>query len=169
MTNCNACGVPLSEEDAFCPNCGAATGKPRIQSPKTVMDIQPAPVMQQPVQPMPVAQPMMQGQPMPVAQPMMPQQPMDWRQQVAMRDRAQNRSYATAIKVMMIIGCIAGATWYLIPLLWCVPMTIVAWRKLDREEPLGTAFKVCTCIFLSRIAGFLMFMMKDEAPKQIQY
>ena len=91
--------------------------------------------------------------------------PMDWQQQVAMRNRAQNNSYATAVKVMMVIGCVIGATYYLIPLLWCVPMTVVAWKKLDRGEPLGTAFKVCTCIFVSRLAGFFMFMMKDEVPR----
>ena len=167
MTNCNACGVPLAEEDAFCPNCGAATGKPKIQAPKTVMDIQPDPTISQPSVPV---QPVMQGQTLPVQQSaILPQQPMDWQAQAAMKDRAQNKSYATAIKVMLVVACIAGATYYLIPLLWCVPMTIVAWKKLDREEPLGTAFKVCTCIFVSRIAGFLMFMMKDEKPRYIQY
>ena len=165
MTNCKACGVPLADEDAFCPNCGAATGKPRIQAPKTVMDIQPDPTAWQPSAPM---QPEMQ-QPLPVQQPAIPQQQADWQVQAAMKNRAQNKNYATAIKVMLILACIAGATYYLVPLLWCVPMTIVAWKKLDREEPLGTAFKVCTCIFVSRIAGFLMFMMKDEKPSYIQY
>ncbi|MBR4764223.1 MAG: helix-turn-helix domain-containing protein, partial [Lachnospiraceae bacterium] len=36
-------------------------------------------------------------------------------------------------KIMLILSCIAGATYYLIPLLWCLPMTIVAWKKLDAE------------------------------------
>ena len=166
MTNCKACGVPLAEEDAFCPNCGAATGKPRIQAPKTVMDIQPDPAWQSTA----TMQPMMQ-QPLPAQQQTMPQQsvPVDWRQQAAIRDKAQNKNFAIAIKIVLVLACIIGATYYLVPLLWCVPMTIVAWRKLDREEPLGTAFKVCTCIFVSRVAGFLMFMMKDEKPTYIQY
>jgi hypothetical protein len=168
MTNCNSCGVPLSDEDAFCPNCGAATGKPRIQAPKTVMDMEPAPVffrpesVQQPVVQQPVAQqPMVQ----PVAQPVLRQESMDeWQRQAAMKIRNQNRGYVTAIKVMLIIACIAGATAYLIPLLWMVPMTVVAWKKLDRAEPLGLAFKIFTCIFVSKLAGFFMFMLKDDCP-----
>ncbi len=163
MTNCNSCGVPLSDEDAFCPNCGAATGKPRIQAPKTVMDMEPAPVffrpetVQQPV----VQQPMVQ----PMAQPVLTQESIDeWQRQAAIKTRNQNRGYVTAIKVMLIIACIAGATAYLIPLLWMVPMTVVAWKKLDRAEPLGLAFKIFTCIFVSKLAGFFMFMLKDDCP-----
>ena len=109
MTNCNSCGVPLSDEDAFCPNCGAATGKPRIQAPKTVMDMEPAPVFFQPetVQQPVIQQPMVQ----PVAQPVLTQESMDeWQRQAAMKTRNQNRGYVTAIKVMLIIACIAGAT-----------------------------------------------------------
>ena len=173
MTNCNSCGVPLSDEDAFCPNCGAATGKPRIQAPKTVMDMEPAPVffrpetVQQPVVQQPIVQQPMVQQPMvqPVAQPVLTQESMDeWQRQATMKTRNQNRGYVTAIKVMLVIACIAGATAYLIPLLWMVPMTVVAWKKLDRAEPLGLAFKIFTCIFVSKLAGFFMFMLKDDYP-----
>ena len=164
MTNCNACGVPLSDEDAFCPNCGAATGKPRIQAPKTVMDIQPAPGVLQvhEFQQMPAALQI------PAAQQTMQPQPEYW-QQLAMKNRVQNKNYATAVKAMMVLGCLVGARFYLVPLLWCIPMTVVAWKKLDRGEPLGTAFKVCTCIFVSRLAALFMFLMTDEKPRYVQY
>ena len=59
------------------------------------------------------------------------------------------------IKIFMIIGCIATG-WSLIPLLWTVPMTLHAFRKLDAHEPMTTAFKVCTLIFVNLIAGILL-------------
>lgn len=177
MTNCNSCGVPLADDDAFCPNCGAPTGKPVNQDPKTVMDIKPVPMFDpataMQAQPMPGPAPVMQGQPMPVPPQVMPGQPMpgqpgNWQQMAAM-SRSKNKDYAVAIKVLMVLGCVFGAFSYILPLFWCVPMTVIAWKKLDRGEPLGLAFKICTCIFVSRLAGLFMLLMRDEPPRYTQY
>ena len=47
-------------------------------------------------------------------------------------------------------------------LAWCIPMTIHFARKLKNGESVGTAFKVCTLLFVNIIAGILMFCMPKE-------
>lgn len=42
------------------------------------------------------------------------------------------------------------------PLAWCIPMTVHYWKKVGRNEPVSTAFKVCTLIFVNPISGILM-------------
>ena len=44
----------------------------------------------------------------------------------------------------------------LIPLAWCLPMTIVYFNKTNRGEPIGIGFKVCSLLFVSMVAGILM-------------
>ncbi len=60
-----------------------------------------------------------------------------------------------AMKVFLIIGCIFNA-FYLIPLCWCVPMTIYAFNRIEKGEKFSIAFKICTTLFLSGIAGIMM-------------
>ncbi len=67
----------------------------------------------------------------------------------------------TVAKVFMIIGCVAGAAAFLIPLAWCIPMTVVYWRKVDNNEPVSVGFKVCTLLFVNLVAGILMLCTDD--------
>jgi len=71
----------------------------------------------------------------------------------------------TVIKVFMIIGCIINACYFLIPLLWCVPMTISAFKKMERGERIGTGFKVCTLLFVNLIAGILLVIRNEPQDK----
>lgn len=69
----------------------------------------------------------------------------------------------TAIKVLLVIGTIYTALCgFLIPLLWCVPMTISYFNKIKRGEPISTAFKVCSLLFVSLIAGILMLVDSEH-------
>ena len=63
----------------------------------------------------------------------------------------------TAAKIFMIIGCVSAAFMYLIPLLWAIPMTIHYCNAIKNRQPVGTGFKVCTLLFVSLVAGILMF------------
>ena len=63
-------------------------------------------------------------------------------------------------KVFMVLGCIALG-WMIIPLAWCIPMTVVTFRKIDNREPLGVGLKVCTLLFVSLVAGICMLCMDD--------
>ena len=63
--------------------------------------------------------------------------------------------FAIAIKVFLILGCIAGAA-ALFPLAWCIPMTVKGFRALNNGQPLSLGYKICTLIFVSRVAGILL-------------
>ena len=64
------------------------------------------------------------------------------------------------IKVFMVLGCISLG-WAVIPLAWCIPMTVVTFRKLDNREPLGTGLKICSLLFVSLVAGICMLCLDD--------
>jgi hypothetical protein len=68
----------------------------------------------------------------------------------------------TATKVFMILGCVLNAFFYLIPLAWCIPMTVVYFRKVKYHEPIGTGFKVCSLLFVSLVGGILMLVDNDN-------
>lgn len=65
------------------------------------------------------------------------------------------------IKAFLIIGCIAQG-WLLIPLLWCLPLTISAFKKLDSGEPIGIGTKICILLFVNMISGICLLCMNDN-------
>lgn len=67
----------------------------------------------------------------------------------------------TVVKIMMILGCVSMG-WMIIPLAWCIPMTVTTFRHYKNGEPLSTGFKICTLLFVSVIAGICMLCMNDQ-------
>ena len=67
----------------------------------------------------------------------------------------------TAAKILMIISTVVTG-FYLIPLAWCLPMTISYSKKIKNGEPVGTGFKICTLLFVNTIAGILMLCDKEH-------
>ena len=67
----------------------------------------------------------------------------------------------TVAFVFMIIGTIAMA-FAIIPLVWCIPMTIHAKKAMDDHQKIGVGFKVCTLLFVSLIGGILL-LVRDES------
>lgn len=59
------------------------------------------------------------------------------------------------IKIFMIIGCISIG-WTLIPLLWCIPITISVFNSINANEPITTGMKVASLICVSLVAGVIM-------------
>ena len=51
---------------------------------------------------------------------------------------------------------------YLIPLLWCIPMTISYSNKIKRGKPVSTGFKVCVLLFVNIVAGIIMLCDRDK-------
>ena len=51
--------------------------------------------------------------------------------------------------------------WMLIPLLWCVPMTILVYKAYKGESTLSTGFNICVLLFLNLIAGILLLIDND--------
>lgn len=72
-----------------------------------------------------------------------------------------NDGLAVASKIFLILGCIAQG-WLLIPLAWCLPITISICGKMKRGESVGTGLKVCSLLFVNIIAGILLLCRSDE-------
>lgn len=73
---------------------------------------------------------------------------------------SKNNGLKTAAKVFMIISTVFMG-FYLIPLAWCIPMTVSYFNKIKNGEQVSTGFKVCCLIFVSLFAGILMLSDKD--------
>ena len=73
---------------------------------------------------------------------------------------AKNSGLKTAAKVFMILGTIIMGI-YIIPLAWCLPMTISYCRKVKKGEPVSTGFKVCSLLFVSLLGGIFMLCDND--------
>ncbi len=67
----------------------------------------------------------------------------------------------TAAKVFMVIGTIIMGL-YIIPLAWCIPMTVSYFKKVKNNLPISTGFKVCSLLFVSMIGGILMLCDKEH-------
>lgn len=72
----------------------------------------------------------------------------------------QNSGLKMAAKIFMIISTVVLG-FYLIPLAWCIPMTISYFKKVQNNEPVSTGFKVCSLLFVNTVAGILMLCDKD--------
>ena len=68
---------------------------------------------------------------------------------------------AVAAKIFLILACIAQG-WLLLPLAWCLPITISICNKMSRGEPVGTGLKVCSLLFVSLLGGILLLCRSDE-------
>lgn len=70
-------------------------------------------------------------------------------------------STVTLIKVFLIIGCIVeGAA--ILPLAWCIPITVSIFRSLRSGRPIGTGMKVCALLLVSLVAGIVLLCMNDQ-------
>lgn len=68
---------------------------------------------------------------------------------------------AVAAKVFLILGCIAQG-WLLLPLAWCLPITISICGRMNRGEQVGTGLKVCALLFVNLIGGILLLCRSDD-------
>lgn len=68
---------------------------------------------------------------------------------------------AIVVKVFMIIGCVSQA-WAILPLVWCIPMTVSVFNSLKQGRPIGVGMKICTLLFVNMIAGICMLCMEDD-------
>ena len=137
MKYCKRCGTQLDDDAAYCWVCGTAvgtSGQPSAAQPSVNVQPVQAPVNVQPAQTPVNVQ---------VVQP------------------AQTSAIKIVAKVFMLISCILSGFW-IIPLAWGIPMTVIYWNRLKNHQPVGVGFKVCTLIFVSLVAGILMLC--DETP-----
>lgn len=144
MKFCKNCGTQLEDSSAYCYNCGTVCEQ---AAPQQNAVPQQQPYVEQPV----VQQPVVQQQ-------YTQQQPYAQQQYVAAPPVS---GLATAAKILMIISTVITG-FYLLPLAWCLPMTISYCNKLKTGQPVTTGFKVCTVLFVNTIAGILMLCDKNQ-------
>ena len=131
MKYCTYCGKQLVDEAAFCASCGRAIGTTH----DTICDQQGTSAKEIQCQ--------------------------NTQLNSTTHDRQETSALKTIAKVFMIIGCIATAGYFLIPLCWTIPMTVHYFNAVKNNKCVGTGFKVCTLIFVSLIAGIIMLCDKD--------
>lgn len=77
------------------------------------------------------------------------------------RKRWKRWTFAVASKIFLILGCILQG-WLLIPLAWCLPITISICGKMKRDESTGSGLKVCALLFVNLIGGILLLCRSDN-------
>lgn len=142
MIFCKVCGTQLEDNATVCTCCGSQVTAPAQQ---TYADSQPAYTAPQGGYTAPqggYAAP--QGYaPQPVA--------------------PRSSGLISATKIFMIIGTVVmGLTCFLIPLAWCIPMTISYYKKIENGEPISVGFKICTLLFVNLLAGIFMLVDSDQ-------
>ena len=72
-----------------------------------------------------------------------------------------NDGLAVAAKIFLILGCIAQG-WLLVPLAWCLPITVSICNKMKSGEDVGVGLKVCALLFVNLIGGILLLCRTDK-------
>lgn len=165
MANCLNCGFEVVDGATYCPNCGASItsqSTQRVTTQTTTVysgDVVGATNGSYTAQPQQATQYQQVYQ-----QPVQPVQYQPAYQQPQYNAYAQPKEdgMTTAIKVLMIVGCVFGGFCYLIPLAWQIPMTVIYFKKVKNGEPISMAFKICSLLFVSLIAGILMLVQGDQ-------
>jgi len=76
-------------------------------------------------------------------------------------EQAKESTLKTVAKIFMLISTILMGLW-LIPLAWCIPMTVSYWKKIKSGAPIGVGFKICSLLFVSTIAGVIMLCDNEK-------
>ena len=75
--------------------------------------------------------------------------------------KQQDDTLNIIVKVFLILGCVAQG-WLLLPLAWCLPITISVFRSFRDGKPVGTGMKICALLLVNVIAGICLLCMNDD-------
>ena len=82
------------------------------------------------------------------------------RQEVVFK-RQRDESLCNVGFIFCVIGTVVLG-FAIFPLLWCIPMTTSFSEKAKYGEKVGVGFKICTLLFVSFIAGILLFCRNEN-------
>lgn len=77
------------------------------------------------------------------------------------KESGKNDGLAIASKIFLILGCVTQS-WLLLPLAWCLPITISIFKKINNNEPVGTGLKVCALLLVNLVGGILLLCRSDN-------
>ena len=80
---------------------------------------------------------------------------------VAVYQEVKDDTMSMVVKIFLIVGCVSQG-WLLLPLAWCIPITVSVFNKLKNQQPISTGLKVCALIFVNLIAGVCLLCMDDS-------
>lgn len=63
-------------------------------------------------------------------------------------------------KFFMILSCIEYG-FFIIPLLWLIPMFNHLSRRLENNQPISVGFKICVLFFCNSISGIILLCMEN--------
>ena len=75
--------------------------------------------------------------------------------QPAEKHKSGDSGLKTAAKILMVISTVFMG-FAIIPLIWCIPMTVSYFNKVKNGEPVSLVFNVFVLLFVNTIAGILM-------------
>lgn len=177
---CPNCGTEIMKEALFCGNCGfkvkdfvIKTEAPEEKTSAPSFEFTPAQAA--PAEPevitLEAAKPAGEAAPaaetpvfqttQPAARPAYNYSNSEFQAQNQFHAVDDNSTLATVVKIFMIIGCVAQG-WMIIPLAWCIPMTVSVFKSLKTGRPIGMGMKICTLLFVSLVSGICLLCMKDE-------
>lgn len=78
------------------------------------------------------------------------------------KNTSEGNALKLVAKIFMLIKTILVGFVFLIPLAWCIPMTVVYWKSVNEKKPVSVGFKVCTLLFVSLVAGILMLCDSED-------
>lgn len=67
----------------------------------------------------------------------------------------------TIIKVFLIVGCVLQG-WLILPLAWCIPITVSIFNSLRNKTPINTEMKVCALLFVNFVAGICLLCINND-------
>ncbi len=73
----------------------------------------------------------------------------------------EDDTMSMVVKVFLILGCIAQG-WAILPLAWCIPITISVFNGFRDKKPIGMGVKICTLLFVNLVAGICLLCINDE-------
>ena len=83
------------------------------------------------------------------------------RQEVVFK-RQRDESLCNVGFIFCVIGTVVMG-FAIIPLIWCIPMTIYVYNAIKDKKPMSVGLKVCVLLFVSLIGGiFLLLGDPDE-------
>ena len=75
--------------------------------------------------------------------------------------KQEDDTMSTVIKIFLILGCISQG-WLLIPLAWCIPITVSIFHAMRDKRHISTGMKICTLLFVNLVAGICLLCADDN-------